>query len=116
MASISETSGEFGVAMGMAAMGSLATFVHRTGLDGDLPAGLPGDAASAAREGLTAAVATAEHLAGRLGAELLDSARTAFTGGLNAVALTGAVVFLTLAVAAALILRDTAARDGAAGD
>ncbi|RCG30188.1 MFS transporter [Sphaerisporangium album] len=109
-ASISETSGEFGVAVGVAALGSLSAFVYRSHVTDGLPSGLPSDAIGTARESITAAVATAHDLAGDLGAGLLDSARAAFTGGLNAVAATGAVIFIALAVVSALVLRDNGAQ------
>ncbi|MFL6140494.1 MAG: MFS transporter [Labedaea sp.] len=99
-ASLQETGGEFGVAVGVAAMGSLGTAVYRGELAGTLPAGVP----DGARESLTAAVAVAHDLPARLGAELLDAARAAFTAGLNTVALAGGVIFLGLAVVAGIVL------------
>ncbi|MGP4099263.1 MFS transporter [Nonomuraea sp. KM90] len=98
-ASVTETSGEFGVAVGVAAMGSLGTAVYR----GELPEHLP---VEAARESITAAVSAAEDLPG-----LLEVARAAFTTGLNTVAAISALTFLVLAAAAFVILRrhDTAA-------
>jgi MFS transporter, DHA2 family, multidrug resistance protein len=102
-ASISETSGEFGVALGIAALGSLATIAYRAHLT--IPAGTPTDADHAARQGITAAASAARHLPGALGADLLDSARTAFTAGLTTVASVGAAVFVGLAVLAAVAFR-----------
>ncbi|MGI5237264.1 MFS transporter [Dactylosporangium sp. CA-139066] len=93
-ASISETSGEFGIAVGIATLGSLGTLVYRTVLD--LPPGAP----AAARGSLTAAVQLASGVPG-----LLDAARAAFTTGLNAVGVVGALIFFGLAVTAALTLR-----------
>jgi DHA2 family multidrug resistance protein-like MFS transporter len=104
-ASISETSGEFGVALGVATLGSLATLVYRLRVPDAIPAGTPARAADAARESITAAVITAQHLPGTLGAGLLDAARTAFTTGLNTVAGVGAAVFLGLAILAAVAFR-----------
>ncbi|HEX7744977.1 MAG TPA: MFS transporter [Micromonosporaceae bacterium] len=102
-ASISETSGEFGVAVGVAALGSLATIVYRGHLA--IPAGTPVEADHAARQGITAATNAAQHLPGALGADLLDAARTAFTAGLTTVAGVGAAVFVGLAVLAAVAFR-----------
>ncbi|GAA0966626.1 MFS transporter [Acrocarpospora macrocephala] len=93
-ASISETSGEFGIAVGIATLGSLGTLVYRSVLD------LPDGAPAAAKSSLTAAVAIADDVPG-----LLNAARTAFTSGLNVVGAVGAVIFLGLAVAAAVTLR-----------
>ncbi|GAA4254183.1 MFS transporter [Dactylosporangium darangshiense] len=93
-ASISETSGEFGIAVGIATLGSLGTLVYRTVLD--LPPGAP----AAARNSLTAAMQYAADVPG-----LLDAARSAFTTGLNAVGVVGALIFFGLAATAALTLR-----------
>ncbi len=102
-ASISETSGEFGVALGVAALGSLATVVYRAHLT--VPDGTPAPAGHAARQGLTGAITAAQHLPGTLGADLLDDARAAFTAGLTTVAGVGAAVFVGLAVLAAVAFR-----------
>jgi MFS transporter, DHA2 family, multidrug resistance protein len=98
-ASIQETGGEFGVAVGVAAMGSLATLVYRA----DLPAGVP----DTARESLTAAVNAAASLPTRAATELLDVARSAFTSGLTTVALVGGLIFTALAITAGIALRNT---------
>ncbi|WP_248959860.1 MFS transporter [Sphaerisporangium perillae] len=106
-ASISQTSGEFGVAMGVAALGSLGTFVYRTQLPGELPAGLPADAADTAHQSITAALGAAHQLTGQFATDLVDAARTAFTSGLNVVAAVGATIFIALAVLSVAILRDS---------
>jgi DHA2 family multidrug resistance protein-like MFS transporter len=92
-ASLSETGGEFGVAVGVAAMGSLGTAVYR----GELPERLP---VEAARESITAAVTVARDLP-----DVLDLARAAFTTGLNTVAAVGAIIFLGLAAVTIAVLR-----------
>ncbi|MFC5834038.1 MFS transporter [Nonomuraea insulae] len=92
-ASVTETSGEFGVAVGVAMLGSIGTAVYR----GELPEHLQ---VEAARESITAALTAAKDLPG-----LLDLARAAFTTGLNTVAAICAVTFLGLATAALVILR-----------
>jgi DHA2 family multidrug resistance protein-like MFS transporter len=102
-ASISETSGEFGVALGVAALGSLATIAYRAHLA--IPSGTPAAVDHAARQGVTDAASAAQHLPGPLGADLLDAARTAFTAGLTTVAGVGAAVFVVLAVLAAFAFR-----------
>ncbi|MFI9588985.1 MFS transporter [Nonomuraea sp. NPDC052265] len=92
-ASLTETSGEFGVALGVAALGSLGTAVYRDRLPEHLPV-------EAVRESISAAVTAAKDLPG-----LLDLARAAFTSGLNTVGAVSAVVFAGLAVFALLTLR-----------
>lgn len=96
-ASVSETSGEFGIAMGIATLGTLGTVVYRA----TLPSGTTG----AARESLSAAIAT--------GGPVVDAARVAFTYGVHAVGAVGAVIFLGLAVVSAVLLRTTRSTDAA---
>jgi DHA2 family multidrug resistance protein-like MFS transporter len=102
-ASISETSGEFGVALGVAALGSLATIAYRAHLA--IPAGTPAAAGQDAHRGITDATTAARHLPGPLAADLLDAARTAFTAGLTTVAWVGSATLVGLAVLVALAFR-----------
>ncbi|WP_460846166.1 MFS transporter [Phytohabitans suffuscus] len=110
-ASLSETSGEFGVALGVAALGSLATFVYRSRLA--VPPGTPAAAGDAARQGITEATATAAALPGTLGAEVVEAARAAFTSGLTTVAGVGAGVFVGFAVVVAMAFRHVPRTAGA---
>ncbi|NED94920.1 MFS transporter [Phytoactinopolyspora alkaliphila] len=102
-ASASETSGEFGIAMGVAVMGSLGTAIYRSGLD--IPAGTPADVAIAAEDTLAGAVAVAEQLPGELAQQLLVPAREAFTDGLNLVAGLGGAAIAAFAVVALILAR-----------
>ncbi|MFF5448459.1 MFS transporter [Streptomyces sp. NPDC012888] len=95
-ASLLETGQEFGGALGMALLGSLATAVYR----GDLAAAEP-----AARETLAGAAAAAGRLGGAQGAELLAAAREAFVHGMQYAAWGGTAVLLVAAVAAPAVLR-----------
>jgi len=104
-ASLLETSGEFGIAVGVAALGSLATFVYRSELADRIPVGTPAASAHAARESINEATTAAATLSGSLGTGLLDAARAAFTAGLNTVAAVGAALFLALGVVALVALR-----------
>jgi DHA2 family multidrug resistance protein-like MFS transporter len=88
---MSETSQELGLTLGFVIPGSLGAAVYRNQMAGAVPSGTPD-----ARESLTGAVAAAEGLTGPLGTELLDSAREAFTAGLNATAGIGTAVFVVL--------------------
>jgi MFS transporter, DHA2 family, multidrug resistance protein len=108
-ASLSETGGEFGIAVGVATLGTLGTVVYRSELAGNLPAGVPSGVADAARDSVSAATAAAAQLPGPVGAQLLDAARTAFTSGLTTVAAVGAVLFVALAVACLAVLRESPA-------
>ena len=102
-ASLNETSGEFGIALGIASLGALASSLYRSALV--TPASVPAEAAEAARESIAAALVAAGELPGPAGAQLVEAARYAFTAGLNGVGLVGGIVFLTLAVATALTFR-----------
>lgn len=94
---LSETSGEFGVALGVAVLGSLGSLVYRTTLD--VPAGTPAADAETARGGLESAV-------GLTSPGLADAARAAFSAGLGTAAAVGAVVLVGLAAVALTALRD----------
>ena len=62
---ISETSAEFGGALGIAVLGSIGTAVYRGAMADAMPAGVPPEAAEAARDTLGGAVAAAEQLPDR---------------------------------------------------
>ncbi|MDQ7905924.1 MFS transporter [Phytohabitans sp. ZYX-F-186] len=100
-ASISQVSNEFGFALGIATMGSLAAAVYRSDVAGTLPAGAP----AAARDTLAGAAAAVPQLPGPLGEAVLASARAGFTSGLHAVAAVSAVLVVGVAVAALVLLR-----------
>jgi DHA2 family multidrug resistance protein-like MFS transporter len=108
---ISETSGELGIALGVAVLGSLSSAVYRAGID--LPAGLPAGADGAVRESIAGAAATAAQLPGELGATVLELARTSFTTGLHVVAALSAIAFALLTVVAARGLRHVPATGAA---
>lgn len=86
----SETSAEFGIAMGIASFGSIATAVYRDAL--------PTSAPAAARESITGAISTGDPA-------LVNAARDAFTSGLHTVAGIAAVIVVVFAVAGMIALR-----------
>jgi MFS transporter, DHA2 family, multidrug resistance protein len=102
---ITETSAEFGGALGIAVLGVVGTAVYRGQMADGVPAGVPGEAAAAARDTLGGAVAVAGQLPDRAGAALLDAAREAFTSGLQAAAALSATAALAFAVLVAIMLR-----------
>ncbi|GAA5077455.1 hypothetical protein HNP84_003722 [Thermocatellispora tengchongensis] len=108
-AALSETSSELGIALGIAVLGSIAGAVYRHTMDGAPLTGLPEQAAMAARDSLVEAVPIAERLAGASGAELLATARDAFTAGLSAVGVISAVLAVALAATVVVVLRETPA-------
>jgi DHA2 family multidrug resistance protein-like MFS transporter len=97
---VMETCSEFGGALGIAIFGSIGTAAYR--------ADLPPNATGSLREGLPAATAAAAHLSPEAAETILSTARQAFTHSLNVVAIVGALMLLTTAVAATLSLRKTA--------
>ncbi|MDO3645609.1 MFS transporter [Nocardia mangyaensis] len=90
-ASMSETVQELGIAVGVALLGSLTTAIYRSQVS--VPEGLSPESSAALEDSLGAA------LAGDLPAGTVESARLAFTTGLNAAALVAG-----LAIAAATVL------------
>jgi DHA2 family multidrug resistance protein-like MFS transporter len=102
---ISETSAEFGGALGIAVLGSLGAAVYRDRMTDALPAGIPSEAAAAARETLGAAVVAAEQMSGPAGDALIVTAREAFVRSLQITSIVGAVGLVGMAVLAAILLR-----------
>ncbi|TDE56294.1 MFS transporter [Nonomuraea mesophila] len=102
---LSETSGELGVALGVAVLGSVGTAVYRDRLT--LPTAMPAQLGESAQEGIVGAVITAPRLPTGTGTELLDNARVAFTSGLTSVAAVSIVAFVSLAILTAVVLRGT---------
>jgi DHA2 family multidrug resistance protein-like MFS transporter len=96
-AAMNETVTELGGALGMAVLGSIGTAVYRRGLGADVP--------SPARSTLGGAVATAAHEPASAGAQLLMTARDAFTHSINVVSIVGAAIMAAAALLTILFLR-----------
>jgi MFS transporter, DHA2 family, multidrug resistance protein len=103
---ISETSAEFGGALGIAVLGSIGVAVYRSDVIDAVPAEVPAAAADAARDTLGGAVAVAGQLPEQLGGALVDAAHVAFTNGFHLTAAIGAVISLAIAAMATHILRN----------
>ncbi len=99
---MSETSTEFGGALGIAILGSIGTAVYRSQVAHAIPAGIP---ANAAADTLGGAVATASQLPSYLSTTLLGFAREAFTNGLHTVAGLSAAIVAVLAIFVIVLLR-----------
>ena len=104
-AGISETSSELGGALGLAILGTVGTAVYRDHTANALPANLPADAAGTAGDTLAGAVAVADRLPQALAADVLESAREAFTQGLQVAATVGGLLVVAAAVMVARLLR-----------
>ncbi|RSN51366.1 MFS transporter [Actinomadura sp. WAC 06369] len=96
---IAETSGEFGIAFGIASLGSVGGAAYAALVA--LPPGAP----DAAGESLEDAAAAAEGLPPESAAALLEAARDAFLGGFGVVTVVAAVLLAGLAVLTATAMR-----------
>lgn len=104
-AAINETGGEFGIALGIAAIGSLGTLIYRLNMNDAIPAGVSGSVADTARESVVGATSAAGDLPAPLASDLLEAAREAFATALDTVAVVSAIVLVGLAILAAVTLR-----------
>ncbi|MGQ4878667.1 MFS transporter [Billgrantia sp. LNSP4103-1] len=102
---MSEMVQELGVALGVAMLGSLATFVYRAQVSAMMTDGVAADVAGVVGESLWATVSAGE----RLPVGLLREAQQAFTAGLNLTAMVSGVVILALAVVSIVSLRHVGA-------
>jgi MFS transporter, DHA2 family, multidrug resistance protein len=104
-AGLAETAAEFGGAIGIAIFGSIGVAIYRNGIEDGLPAGVPSEAAAAARDTLGAALEVVAGLPERIGAPLLDAARGAFLEGIHVSASISAILAVGLAVMTWRLLR-----------
>ena len=102
---LSETSAEFGGALGIAILGVIGTSIYRSQLTDALPGGILPTTAAAAQDTLGGAVAAAGQLPDPLGHVLLLAARQAYTQGLHAAFAVSAAAVLGAAILAAIQLR-----------
>jgi DHA2 family multidrug resistance protein-like MFS transporter len=110
-AAISETSSEFGGALGIAALGSVGTAVYRKGMGAADLSALAPEAAETARNTLGGAVAAADGLPLPFRSDVMDVAREAFAQSLELAAGISAVIVVGTAAIALVLLR----RPGASG-
>lgn len=98
-ASLSETSGELGMALGVAIIGSIATALYRFHID--LPGTVPEELAQLAQDTIAGAVGTMDLLPSGVAASLLAQAQASFmtafqtVGGISLAILVG-LIFVTL--------------------
>jgi DHA2 family multidrug resistance protein-like MFS transporter len=102
---LSQTSDEFGSAVGLALLGTVGTAVYHRQMAATAIDGLPPAALEAASDTLGGATVVAGQLPGELGLALLEASREAFTHGMNLAAVLGGVVLAVTAVTAIVILR-----------
>jgi DHA2 family multidrug resistance protein-like MFS transporter len=104
VSAISETSFEFGAALGIAVLGSIVAALYRISM-ADVALDVPVDALAAARRTLDGAVVVAGKLSPAMAEPLLAAAHGAFTHALTIAALVCAAVTATAAALAAMMLR-----------
>ncbi|CAH2717602.1 Antiseptic resistance protein [Neobacillus rhizosphaerae] len=102
---LSQTSAEFGFALGLAVLGSISTAVYRNRMADLIPQELPNRASLIARDNIAGAIKVAQDIPNSLGHSLLTIAREAFTIGMNTVAGVSAVLLLVVAVIIVTMLR-----------
>jgi MFS transporter, DHA2 family, multidrug resistance protein len=102
-AGMSETSSEFGGALGIAILGSIVTAVYRTAMASATPINVPAAAADAAHDTLGAAAAIAASLPERTGVALLAAARDAFTDAVVLAATVSSILVITAAIVTAVV-------------
>lgn len=103
---LAETSAELSGALGIAVLGSLGMLAYRLWLDPALPATLPDADTTRALSTLGGAVTVAGEVGGAAGAAIADTARTAFTDAMRAIAVFGMAMMLIAAWMAARLMRD----------
>jgi MFS transporter, DHA2 family, multidrug resistance protein len=101
-AALSETASEFGGALGIALLGSLATFIYRGALSVTMPPGSSFDATATALRGIGAASSLAHSIGDQA---LQSSAQMAFTDALRVTLFTGSGIMLLLAILAVTMFR-----------
>ncbi|HEY1179723.1 MAG TPA: MFS transporter, partial [Phytomonospora sp.] len=100
-----ETMSEFGLALGIAVVGSVGMALYRDEFTGNMPEGVPAEAGAAGLDALSGALDAAAGLPAVVGGEFLAVARDAFSSGLNAAAVIGAVLSAAVGILAATLLR-----------
>jgi MFS transporter, DHA2 family, multidrug resistance protein len=100
---LSGTGGELSSALGIAAFGSLVTTFYTGHVQ--VPATVPAGDAVIANESISHAVAVAHHLPAGAAADLLATARDAFTGAVTSIAGFCVVLFVAIAALVFTILR-----------
>ena len=109
-AAISETSFEFGGALGIAVLGSIVTANYRAQMGSVSIEGVPAELAEGARQTLGGAIAAAGALEADAGERLAAAARTVFTDAFVVTSATCVAIALGTAIIAAVLLRREAGK------
>jgi DHA2 family multidrug resistance protein-like MFS transporter len=112
-AGMTATSGEFGIAMGVAVLGTVGTTLYRNTIEVD--PSVPAATADAAAESIAGAQTAAGSLPPADAGNLLESAYQAITTSVHGTAIGSAIIVVVAAVVAAIGLRNVPATDQHAG-
>lgn len=104
-AAISETSSEFGGALGIAILGSIGVAIYRTQMGKGISHAIPTKVAEEATETLGGAVTVGAKLPAGLSSELLTTAKEAFVSGMQLNALISSIIAVGLAILAIRLLQ-----------
>ncbi|MFB9964285.1 SDR family oxidoreductase [Sinosporangium siamense] len=110
---LQQTSSDFGLAVGIAALGSLGTAIYRDGIADDVPSGILAWVAEASRDTLARALDAVQGLPGATAAQIVTPAREAFSSGFSTVALIAGILLSALTVLALTMLRHVAPTNAA---
>ncbi|MBB6679587.1 MFS transporter [Cohnella lubricantis] len=101
-----ETSSELGGSFGIALLGSVLAAVYQHSSTPHLPAGLPPEAAIAAKETIAAAAAASQSLPGQTAAQVMAVAKDSYMTAMHATSLTAGLIVLIAAAFTAVMLRE----------
>lgn len=112
---ISETSLEFGGALGIATLGTVTAAVYSNHMQGNVPEAVGEAGVAAAQDTIAGAVGVAEQAPPELAGPLLTEAFAAYTEGFNVAAVGAALLILGVAILAGIALRKVKAQQGGDG-
>jgi DHA2 family multidrug resistance protein-like MFS transporter len=104
-AALSETSSEFGGALGIAILGSIGTAIYRSKIAVGMPEKISQKMAEEATDTLGGAIAVASQLPSELGRSLIQTANASFVTGMQLNAWIAAAIAGVLAVLSVIVLR-----------
>ena len=102
---ISETSSEFGGALGIATLGTLAAAVYRDHMEGRIPESVDDEAAASAEDAIGGAVSVAEQSSGDVAGRILSDAFEAYSNGFSVAAIVGGLLVVAVGIVAGTALR-----------
>ncbi len=106
VSAVQETGAEFGIALGVAVVGTLANVVYRGHVQGNAPAGLSETQLATAARDINGALGVAGSLPEALGTRVTALAQAAFVEGLAVAATLSAAALAVLAVVGFVMLRN----------